>query len=134
MAERTKYASGVFSWADLTTTDQEEAKRFYGALFGWEADEFGPSLWLFRLPGYVGGEPAQPVPRDVIAAMTTGESAPAAWGVDFWIADADAAAAAAPGLGGSVVAEPAEQANFRRAVLAAPDGATFSVSQLQLSG
>ena len=54
--------------------------------------------------------------------------------MDFWIEDADAAAAAAPGLGGAVIAEPYEVAMFRRAVLAAPDGATFSVSQLQLSG
>ena len=117
----------------LTTPDPDVAKAFYGELFGWEADEFGP-VWLFRCPGYFGGEPAQPVPRDVVAAMAAGESRPAAWGVDFWIADADAAAAAAPGLGGSVVAEPFEEANFRRAVLAAPDGATFSVSQLQLTG
>ena len=36
------------------------------------------------------------------------------------------AAAAAPGLGGSVVAEPFDDAMFRRAVLAAPDGATFA--------
>jgi predicted enzyme related to lactoylglutathione lyase len=121
----------------LTTPDPEGAKAFYRQLFGWEADEFGPSIWLFRLPGYVGGEPEQPVPRDVIAAMTAGNPsppAPAAWSVDFWIADADAAAAAAPGLGGAVLAEPFEDANFRRAVLAAPDGATFSVSQLQLTG
>ncbi len=117
----------------LTTPDPDGAKTFYGELFGWEAEEFGP-VWLFRCPGYVGGEPAQPVPRDVVAAMAAGESRPAAWGVDFWIADADAAAAAAPRLGGRVVAEPFEEANFRRAVLAAPDGATFSVSQLQLSG
>jgi hypothetical protein len=33
-----------------------------------------------------------------------------------------------------VIAEPFDEANFRRAVLAAPDGATFTVSQLQLSG
>ena len=119
----------------LTTPDPDGAKAFYGELFGWEAEEFGPSLWLFRLPGYVGGEPEQPVPRDVVAAMTAGEvTARRRWSVDFWIADADAAAAAAPGLGGSVVAEPFEEAMFRRAVLAAPDGATFSVSQLQLSG
>ena len=39
MGERTKYASGVFSWIDLTTTDQDAAKRFYGELFGWEADD-----------------------------------------------------------------------------------------------
>ncbi len=116
----------------LTTPDPEGAKAFYAELFGWEADEFGPSLWLFRLPGYVGGEPHQPVPRDVIAALTAGESAPAAWTVDFWIADTEAAAAAAAGLGGSVVAEPFDEAGFRRAFLTAPDGAAFSVSQLQL--
>jgi hypothetical protein len=67
-------------------------------------------------------------------AADPGTRTPAAWSVDFWIADADGAAATASGLGGSVVAEPFEEAGFRRAVLAAPDGATFSVSQLQLTG
>ena len=38
MAERTKYANGVFSWADLSTTDEDGAKLFYGALFGWQPD------------------------------------------------------------------------------------------------
>jgi uncharacterized protein len=118
----------------LTTPDPDGAQAFYADLFGWEAQEFGPSLWLFRLPGYVGGEPQQPVPRDVIAALTAGESAPAAWTVDFWIADTEAAAAAAPGLGGTVVAQPFDEASFRRAFIAAPDGATFSISQLQLDG
>ena len=117
----------------LTTPDPAAAREFYGELFGWQAEEFGPSLWLFRRPGYVGGEPSQPVPRDVVAAMAAGEGA-AAWSVDFWIADAEAAAEAAAGLGGTVVAEPFDEAMFRRAVLAAPDGATFSVSELQLSG
>jgi uncharacterized protein len=36
MAQRTTYTPGTFSWVDLTTTDQEGAKRFYSALFGWE--------------------------------------------------------------------------------------------------
>jgi predicted enzyme related to lactoylglutathione lyase len=40
MAERTTYAPGTFSWTDLTTTDQDAAKDFYGALFGWEAVDF----------------------------------------------------------------------------------------------
>ncbi|HEY2321107.1 MAG TPA: VOC family protein [Solirubrobacteraceae bacterium] len=118
----------------LTTPDPEGARRFYGELFGWRTEEFGPSIWLFRRPGYVGGEPQQPVPRDVVAAMTAGGDGPAAWSVDFWIADAEAAAGAAPHLGGRVIAEPFDDATFRRAILAAPDGATFSVSQLQLSG
>jgi predicted enzyme related to lactoylglutathione lyase len=119
----------------LATPDPDGAAAFYRELFGWEAEPFGPSIWLFRMPGYVGGEPHQPVPRDVVAAMTAADAgAPAGWGVDFWIADADAAAAAAPGLGGTVVAEPFTESTFRRTVLAAPDGATFSVSQLQLTG
>jgi uncharacterized protein len=117
----------------LTTPDPDGARRFYGELFGWEAEEFVPSVWVFRRPGYVGGEPQQPVPRDVVAAMTPGQDGAAAWSVEFWIADADAAAAAAPKLGGTVVAAPFADAMFRRAVLAAPDGATFTVSQLQLN-
>ena len=118
----------------LTTPDPQGAREFYGALFGWQAEEFGPSLWLWRLPGYVGGEPQQPVPRDVIAAMTAGDTGSAAWSVDFWIADADAAARLAPQAGGTVVAEPFTESMFRRTILAAPDGATFSVSQLQAGG
>jgi len=37
MGERTQYTPGTFSWTDLTTTDQDAAKAFYGALFGWTA-------------------------------------------------------------------------------------------------
>jgi predicted enzyme related to lactoylglutathione lyase len=39
MGKRTKYTPGTFSWTDLTTTDQEAAKAFYGELFGWTADD-----------------------------------------------------------------------------------------------
>ncbi len=126
----------------LTTDDPDAAKAFYGELFGWRAEAFeaghGVDLWLWRLPGYLGGEPQQPVPRDVVAAMTaidasgSAPSPPPNWSVDFCIADADAAATSAPELGGSVVAPPVEVAGFRRTVLADPHGAVFSVSQLRL--
>jgi hypothetical protein len=124
----------------LSTNDPELAQTFYGRLFGWRAEPFqagpGMDLWLWRLPGYVGGEPQQPVPRDVVAAMTRlpadGDPSgpPPNWGVDFWIDNADAAAAAAPELGGTVVAPPSEVAGFRRTILADPHGAVFSASQL----
>ena len=39
MGERTQYTPGTFSWADLSTTDQDAAKTFYSGLFGWEADD-----------------------------------------------------------------------------------------------
>jgi predicted enzyme related to lactoylglutathione lyase len=124
----------------LSTDDPDTAQTFYGELFGWRAEalEAGPGmeLWLWRLPGFAGGEPQQPVPRDVVAAMMrTDPSAggpPPNWGVDFWITDADAAAAATPELGGSVLAAPFASPPFRRAILADPNGAPFSVSQLML--
>ena len=121
----------------LSTPEPEAAAAFYESVFGWQCEPFadaGPGISLFRLPGYVGGEAEQPVPRDVVAAMAAipDPDAPAAWSVDFWIADADAAASAAPALGGSVIAPPHDAPPFRRTVLAAPDGATFSVSELRL--
>jgi|SRR5450755_924662 len=121
----------------LSTDDGERARGFYGDVFGWQAEPFAGTrgMWLWRLPGYVGGEPEQPVPRDVVAVMAVGEPGEVrpGWAVDFWIADADAAAAAAPGLGGDVLAAPHEEGKFRRAVLADPAGATFSVSELLMA-
>ncbi|MEA2398499.1 MAG: uncharacterized protein QOK25_2055, partial [Thermoleophilaceae bacterium] len=38
MGERTQYTPGTFCWTDLSTTDQDAAKAFYAALFGWEAE------------------------------------------------------------------------------------------------
>lgn len=130
------------AWAmsALSTDDPDRAQEFYGELFGWRAESFdavpGQEMWLWRLPGYVGGEPRQPVPRDVVAVMMrTDPSAggpPSRWSVDFWIADADGAAAAAAEFGGRVVAPPDDVAGFKQTVLADPDGAVFSVSQIQV--
>lgn len=124
------------AWAmsALQTSDPDGAKRFYGELFGWQAEPLdmgGLEGTLWRLPGYVGGEPQQPVPRDVVAVMVPldGEGQPQ-WTVDFWIDDADAAAAKAPELGGAVLAPAHDTAGFRQAVLADPHGAVFSVSTL----
>jgi predicted enzyme related to lactoylglutathione lyase len=124
------------AWAmsALQTSDPNGAKRFYGELFGWQAeplDMAGLEATLWRLPGYVGGEPHQPVPRDVVAVMVPlgGEGQPQ-WSVDFWIDDADAAAAKAPELGGTVLSPAHDTVGFRQAVLADPHGAVFSVSTL----
>jgi hypothetical protein len=105
------------TWAmsSLHTTDPERAKEFYGSLFGWQPEPFGPpaaEMTLWRLPGYVGGEPQQPVPRD------------------FWVDDANATAEQAAGLGGKVLMPPFDAPGFRSAVVADPQGAVFSISQL----
>ena|SRR5436190_358123 len=118
----------AWSMSLLQTPDPEGAKAFYGSVFGWETEEFEGGITLFRLPGYVGGEPEQPVARDVVAAMAPADGPPS-WAVDFWIDDADAAAEKAPELGGRVVEAPFDAPGFRRAVLADPEGAPFSVNQ-----
>ena len=118
---------GAWAMSALQTPDPEAAARFYGELFGWQTEAFGPAT-MFRLPGYTGGQPEQPVPRDVVAVMFAGETA--AWGVDFWIADLEAAITATEAVGGRVVVGPHDRPPvFRSAVLADLEGATFSVSQ-----
>jgi predicted enzyme related to lactoylglutathione lyase len=56
------------------------------------------------------------------------------WMLDFWVHDADAAAATARQLGGAVVAAPFDAPPFRSAVLADREGAVFSVSELKVRG
>jgi predicted enzyme related to lactoylglutathione lyase len=129
------------AWAmsALNTTDPEAAKAFYGEVFGWQAEPFGAGegqITLWRLPGYVGGEPRQPVPRDVVGIMTpasgdgSASGVPPHWGVNFWVDDADAIAEHAARLGGEVIVPPYDTPGFRNAVLTDPRGAVFSVSKL----
>jgi predicted enzyme related to lactoylglutathione lyase len=132
---------GAWAMSQLITDDPERSKRFYSSVFGWATEEMSlgeDSVTLFRVPGYVGGEPQQPVSREVVAAMSgLGREASAAgvaphWSPDFWIDNAERAAARAASLGGEVVVAPHEAPPFRRVVLADPEGATFSLSQLML--
>ena len=119
--------ASAYAMSALHTPEPEAAARFYHDVFGWETDEFAPGVSLFRLPGYVGGEPAQPVPRDVIAVLAK-DDGPARWSVDFWVGDVDALAGRVAGLGGNVVVPPFDSIPTRQAVLADPFGAVFSVT------
>jgi predicted enzyme related to lactoylglutathione lyase len=121
----------AWSMSALQTADTDRAAHFYGAVFGWETEAFGPAT-MFRLPGYVGGEPSQPVPRDVVAVMMPADPAkPTAWGVDFWIDDVERGVADVRRLGGTVQTGPYDAPpSFRQAVVTDPGGASFSISQL----
>jgi uncharacterized protein len=86
---------------------------------------------VFRLPGYVGGEPQQPVSREVVAAMGPAEAGePPRWSADFWVADVDAAVASAERLGGRTIAPPSDTPVGQTAVLADPTGVSFTVSSV----
>ena len=69
--------------------------------------------------------------EDVVAAVApiTGGQ-PAHWGVTFAVDDAEAIAAKAVELGGTVVAAPFDVPWVRLTVIADPQGATFTASQL----
>src|SRR3712207_9344990 len=99
--------------SQLNTRDPEGAKAFYGAVFGWETDTFDMGegeVTLWRLPGYVGGEPQQPVSRVVVGVVVpisgdrSREDLPAHGSGELWVEDVDAAAALAGQLTGEVVA------------------------------
>lgn len=120
---------GAWSMSALRTRDVEAAVPFYTAVFQWDVMPF-PGGVLFRVPGYVGGLPQQPVPRDVVAAAMNDEGAEVdRWSVDFWIDDVDAAVERVANAGGKVVAPPFDDGMFRRAVIACPSGAVCTISE-----
>jgi uncharacterized protein len=129
---------GAWSMSPLNARDPEGSAAFYRAVFGWESEamEGADGVSLLRLPGFVGGEPLQPVPRDVVAVMAPmgdqfPDEMPSHWGIDFWVKDADATAGKAAELGGTVIAPPSDLpgVGMRQAVLADPQGASFSVTR-----
>ena len=121
---------GAWAMSALQTPDPARAAAFYAGVFGWLAEPWGP-VHLLRLPGYAGGTDEQPVPRDVVAVMAPAQPGGAsAWAVDFWVADLDAAVARAADLGGRVLVPIHDRPPFRSTVLADPEGAAFSLSQL----
>jgi uncharacterized protein len=137
---------GSLNFNGLATRDPEGAKAFYGAVFGWQTLEL-PAGAMWTLPGY-GDHLEQRSPGlreqmaqmgapdgfiDVVAALNPiaadDTNTPAHWSVTFAVDDADAAAAKAGELGGTVLAGPVDAPWTRMAVINDPHGATFVASQ-----
>ena len=104
----------------------------YGAVFGWQLQPVpGAPLAFWRLPGYVGGQPDQPMPRDVVAVMTPTDETngiPPHWAVNFRVDDVDATGEHAVDLGAQLLLPPTETPGFRSAVIADPQGAAIAIS------
>jgi predicted enzyme related to lactoylglutathione lyase len=60
MGRRSGYTHGTFSWADLTTTDVDGAKAFYGRLFRWTPED---------VPGAAGTYTMLHLDGDVVAGL-----------------------------------------------------------------
>jgi predicted enzyme related to lactoylglutathione lyase len=118
---------GAWTMSSLHTRDPGGAIAWYARVFGWEAEALGP-LTVFRLAGYA-GEGSAMLPPDAVAVMAPPDpNVPTHWSVGFQVADADAAAASAAALGGSVLMGPLDVPGFRSAVLLDPNGAAFTVN------
>jgi len=124
----TAHAVGTFNWPELATTDPIAAKKFYTALFGWQYtdNDMGPQgvYTIFKRDG-----------EDVasVYTMDAGQAStgiPPYWGTYITVESADAAAAKAKSLGGTVIMEPFDvMEHGRMAVITDPQGATFCVWQ-----
>lgn len=125
MSERTSYANGVPSWVDLSTSDPDAAKRFYGELFGWTADDAGP-------PEETGGYAMFKKGDKLVAGVgpLMGEGQPTVWQTYFAVDDADATAAKAQEAGAQVLVAPMDVMEAgRMAVIMHPGAGVFGLWQ-----
>lgn len=117
------FAPGTPMWVDLGSTDTGGAARFYGEIFGWTLEDFGPEAGgyaTFRKDGkqVAGLGPATDPDRG------------SSWSTYFATADADATAAEVQAAGGQIVVAPMDVMDAgRMAVFTDPVGAYFSVWQ-----
>lgn len=126
MSEITKHVAGTFSWAEVVTTDQDGAKRFYSELFGWKINDvpMGPGdvYTLFMLRDKPVAAACKRSPE--MAA----QGVPPHWGNYIDVASADATAKKVEGLGGKLIAPPFDVMDVgRMAVLQDPTGAVVSL-------
>jgi predicted enzyme related to lactoylglutathione lyase len=135
---------GSLNFNNLNTRDLKAAEAFYGAVFGWTILEMGGGGMAWRLagysdhleelnPGFKKGMAEMGAPagfEDVVAGLNVlSDDEPAHWSLTFAVDDADAAAATATELGGTVVVPPFDAPWVRMTVITDPQGATFVASK-----
>ena len=120
-ADNPNAPTGSFIWNELTTQDEKAALAFYEKAFGFTHD-------------------AMPMPQGTYYILKQGEqrrgglckamapSIPAMWMQYVSVADCDASAAKATGLGASIVVPPSDIPNIGRfAVFKDPQGAALAI-------
>ncbi len=123
MAEFTMPAHGDFCWYELSTTDAEAAKRFYGELFGWQ---------------YKGGDVEGAQYNEIVAngkpvgGIHQMGGGPPQWVAYVAVSDVDAAARRVEELGGKVSVPPTDIPNVGRfCMISDPAGAIISLITLR---
>jgi uncharacterized protein len=126
MGERTQYAPGTFSWTDLTTTDQDGAKAFYAALFGWQAEDIPVGENIVYSMQQVDGKDVAAISPQPQQQRDAG--APPAWNSYVTVQSADDAVERAKELGGTAHTPAFDvMESGRMGVIQDPHGAFFAV-------
>jgi uncharacterized protein len=128
MTQATNFMSGEICWMELSASDQEAAKRFYGKLLGWSFDDRthgnGETYAVARLNG-----------KDVCAITGHGPEQLRRGATPSWLsfvsaANTDEIVNKAKSLGGKVLAAPSDvRGSGRTALIADPSGAAFGIFQ-----
>ncbi|HVE97949.1 MAG TPA: VOC family protein [Mycobacteriales bacterium] len=123
MPEMTEYAAGTPIWVDVATSDLDGARKFYGALFGWESEDGDPDFG-----GYTMFTKGGKMVAGVGPVMDP--SQPVAWSTYLAVDDVDKTTEQVTAAAGQVLV-PAMTINDagRMAVYADPTGAAVGVWQ-----
>jgi predicted enzyme related to lactoylglutathione lyase len=117
---------GTLTWNELNTRNADEAKAFYGAVFGWTS-ETSESPMMTYTEWYLDGS-------QIGGMMHMGPQFPPEvpnnWLVYFAVDDTDAAVAKVTELGGAVLMQPIDIDPGRFAVVSDNAGAPFAVIKL----
>ena len=110
-------------WVELACRDVQEARRFYGEVFGWKAVDrgyYGASYTDWEVDGW-------PAAGMVAMDGRWPPGYPAHWIPYFWVEDCDGSAARAAELGARTRVPPSDIENGRFAILTDPTGARFAI-------
>jgi predicted enzyme related to lactoylglutathione lyase len=128
MGERSAYKPGTFCWSELATSDQGAAKAFYGALFGWDADDSPLGDGAYYSMQLIDGKPVAAIAAQPQQQRDAG--VPPLWNSYVSVDDADAVAERAKELGAELHAPPFDVMTVgRMAVIQDPQGAYFMLWQ-----
>jgi len=119
----TPWPPGTPCWADLSTTDPDRAREFYGQLFGWHFNVGGPETGNYATADVSGKQVCGVGPL-------MGDLTMSVWTTYLATEDLDATVDSAVRAGGTVIAPAMDVMEFgRMAVLADPTGAVFALWQ-----
>ncbi|WP_214324099.1 VOC family protein [Nonomuraea sediminis] len=126
MSQRSGYEPGVPCWVDLSSTDVDASRRFYGEVFGWQAEMIDDPA----AGGY--GQFTSNGKKVAGIGPTMGEGMPSVWNTYVATDDAAAVADRVKNSGGTVVMEP--MAIFQEGSMAVFQGADGSFCSVWQAG